>query len=140
MNADASTITLNKVSYKRGDGKQPSRRQLGPHSRAHRLAHFDNRTREGLIVNRLRKELIEHVGGNPSIVECTVIERCCWLQLRLAMLDRKMMQGHSFTEIDNNSYIAWTNALVRTMTRLGFAPKRNVTRPTLDEIVAEEMA
>ena len=90
----------------------------------------DERTREGLIVHRLRRELTEHVGGHPSVVQRVVIERCCFLQLRLALLDRKMVAGHSFTEIDNNSYIAWTNALVRTMTRLGFEPKRNGSRPS----------
>jgi hypothetical protein len=56
----------------------------------------------------------------------------------LALLDKKMVQGHNFTEVDSNSYIAWTNALVRTMARLGFEPKRRgYTKPSLQSILAE---
>jgi hypothetical protein len=118
--------------------KAPNQHNLdiGPHSRIHRLTRIDMRTSEGLIVHRLRRQLIAHVGGNPSIVEFTVIERCCWLQLRLALMDKKLAQGHNLTEIDSNSYIAWSNALVRTMSRLGFEPKRNgsARSPVLAEL------
>jgi hypothetical protein len=53
-----------------------------------------------------------------------MIERCCWLQLRVSMLDKKITSGHNWTEIDNASYISWTRALVQTLSRLGIEPKR----------------
>ena len=109
---------------------------LGPHSRVHRLVEVDLRTKEGLIVNRLRRDLVKHVGGKPNVIQRVMIERCCWLQLRVSLLDRKIAAGEAFTEIDNNSYIAWCNALVRTMARLGVVTKRS-SRPSLDTILAD---
>ena len=76
------------------------------------------------------------MGGSPSIVQMVVIERCCWLQLRLALLDKKIADGANFTEIDSNSFIAWSNALVRTMSRLGFEAKRTTRKP-LSAILTE---
>jgi len=112
--------------------------KLGPYSKWGRLHSVDLRTSEGLIVHRLRRELTEHCGGNPSVVQRTIIERCCWLQLRLALMDRKLAKGHDINECDSNSYISWTNALVRTMSRLGVTPpKRSTTRRPLSEILAE---
>jgi hypothetical protein len=109
---------------------------LGPHSRVHRLVEVDLRTKEGLIVNRLRRDLVKHVGGKPNVIQRVMIERCCWLQLRVSLLDRKIAAGEAFTEIDNNTYIAWCNALVRTMARLGVVTKRS-SRPSLDTILAD---
>ena len=40
-----------------------------------------------------------------------MIERACVLSLRLAQLDRKIYEEREFTEIDNNSAIAWQNTL-----------------------------
>jgi len=135
-NNRTQNTTLHAGDTKPVDGRKQV--PLGPHSRWHRLANLDERTSEGLIVNRLRKELFAHVGGHPSVVERVIIERCCFLQLRLALLDKKMVSGHNFTEIDSNSYIAWSNALVRTMSRLGFEPK--TSRTSLEEILAEASA
>jgi hypothetical protein len=142
-----------RVGYRRGDavskpkkrrkrrkpgGKQPNQYSdhLGPYSRVHRLAKVDLRTSEGLIVNRLRNDLIKYIGGAPSVLQRVIIERCVWLQLRVALLDKKIAAGHAFTEVDSNCYISWSNALVRTMARLGFEPKRN-GKPSLDAILAE---
>jgi len=60
-------------------------------------------------MEHFRRELTKHVGGNPSIVEVALIERCCWLQLRMAMLDKKIASGRDFTQIDSNTYLAWNN-------------------------------
>jgi len=118
--------------------KQPNQHSdLGPHSRVRPLAKVDMRTSEGLVVHRLRRQLIAHCGGNPSIVQMTIIERCCWLQLRLALLDKKILGGHEWTEYDNNSYLSWSNALVRTMSRLGFEPKKSNGSTPLGKVLAE---
>jgi hypothetical protein len=100
---------------------------LGAHSRPHNLAKIDQRTREAALLRRVREELTAHVGGNPSAVERVLIERCCWVQLRLAMLDKKLASGRDFTEIDSNVYLAWANTLARTLVRLGVKPA--ATRP-----------
>jgi hypothetical protein len=122
---------------KRHRGRNQFTVDLGPYSRAHRftLANLNPRKPEALIVKKLNQELTEFI-GTPNVVQRTIIERCCWLQLRLAMMDVKLARGHQLTEIDSNCYLSWSNALIRTMARLGFEPKRN-GKPSLDAILAE---
>jgi hypothetical protein len=117
--------------------RRPYHTALGPHSRIHRFAVIDVSTPEGELVARLHKNLVKHVGGRPSVVQRTIIERCLYLQLRIALMDKKLVQGGNMTEMDSNTYIAWSNALVRTMSRLGFSRKRN-GKASLDEILAGE--
>ena len=91
-------------------------------------------------MQRVRDELLAHLGHNPSTVERVMIERCCFLQLRLSMLDKKLLSGRDFTQIDSNVYLAWNNSLIRTLVKLGINPKRNLNIPSLDEILAEAEA
>jgi hypothetical protein len=146
MNPETSTLERPKPKFTRGDAKKPERlkvephrnqhsRNLGPHSKVHRLVRVDGRTSAGLIVKRLRDDLIKHIGGNPSVVQRVMIERCCFLQLRISLLDIKITSGHTWTENDNNSYLSWTANLVRIMSRLGVEPKRSTPRPSLNAIL-----
>src|SRR5438105_1389891 len=113
---------------------------VGPHSRPHRLIKLDGRTKEAALMRSLRKELTQHVGGNPSAVARALIERCCWLQLRISLLDRKIASGRDLTEIDSNTYLAWQNSLVRTLARLGLDPaKSNNSSSSPFNAVLEEL-
>jgi len=116
-------------------------RQLGPYSKVRQLATLDPRTSEGLFVKRLREDLTEHLGHEPSAVERIYIDRACWLSLRIALLDKKIAAHQDFTLPDTNFYLAWNNSLVRLLARLGLeSPKAKPSRPTLDEILAEAEA
>src|SRR5207253_1309538 len=84
--------------------------RVGPHSRPHNLAKLDGRTKEAQLLCRVREELTQHVGGRPTAVQRALIERCVWLSLRLAMLDKKIASGRDFTQIDSNTYLAWSNS------------------------------
>src|SRR5438067_1847659 len=103
--------------------------RVGPHSKPHNLCRIDGRTREAALMRSIRKELSEHVGGRPTAVQRALIERCVWLSLRLALLDRKIASGSVFTQIDSNTYLAWSNSLTRTLSRLGVEPARSSTGP-----------
>lgn len=92
-------------------------RRVGPHSSPASLAKVDWRSKEGQLLRRVRKELTEFV-GRPNAVQNALIERCAWLSLRISMLDVKLASGRDFTEIDNNSYLAWSNSLTRTLAKL----------------------
>lgn len=92
-------------------------RGLGPNSRRHRLGNLDRRTYEAKLFETFRAELVQHVGGSPSVVETAIIERCTWVRLRLAMMDSKLASG-SFTEQDSAVYLAWANTLSRLLARL----------------------
>ena len=109
--------------------------QIGPHSRPHTLARVDGRTRQAAVLNRVRNQLTEHI-GNPNIVEKMMIERCAWLAVRLAMLDRKIESGKDLTLVDSNTYLAWHNSFVRTLSRLGIRPV-NADNGTYKAVLAE---
>src|SRR5262250_3403950 len=83
--------------------------RIGPHSRPQNLVRIDGRTKEAQILRQVKDELIAYVGGHPDAVQRALIERCAWLSLRLAMLDKKIAAGKEFTQIDSNTYLAWNN-------------------------------
>jgi hypothetical protein len=86
----------------------------------------DGRTREARLLRSMRKALIEQLGGADRLLptQRVLIERAVTLQLRCSMLDQRIIDG-TFTGYDNNSYIAFCNALRRTMQALG--PETPVT-------------
>jgi hypothetical protein len=95
----------------------PLRRRFGAYSRLGSLALIDGRSKEAKFIQRHRAELAGHCGGSPSAVQTALIERCCWLALRLAQLEAKMAMGE-LTDHDSNYFIAWSNAYARTVSRL----------------------
>jgi len=96
-------------------------RGLRSNSRPTRFAGIDRRTGEGRAFERFRAELVEHVGGAPTIVQSAIIERCAWIRLRIALMDEKMLAG-GMTDQDSKSYLAWCNTLARLLGRLGVQP------------------
>jgi hypothetical protein len=107
-------------------------RGLGPHSRPHRLGNIDRRTFEGRLLEEFRADLVAHAGGSPNVVQTALIERCAWVQLRLAMMDSKVATG-DFTEHDSRTYLAWANTLGRLLARLGLEPAA-AKAPTLNDL------
>ena len=103
--------------------------KLGPYSKEIALARCDGRSKEGRLLNQMRRELAKQLGGNPTAAQRAMIERCAMLQLRVAMLDRKVFD-HSFSDYDAKTYIAWSNSLARTLDRLNRdsapAPRRSL--------------
>jgi hypothetical protein len=95
--------------------------QIGPYSRTAILSKLDGRTREARLMRGTRAALIAHVGGKPSVVQQTLIERACQLQIRIAMMDRDFSTGGVQTEHDSRTYLAWSNSLTRTLKALGLA-------------------
>jgi hypothetical protein len=83
--------------------------------------------------------IIAHVGGRPSVVQQTLIERACQLQIRIAMMDRDFAAGGGQTEHDSRTYLAWSNSLTRTLRELGV--KGSVDKaPTLQDYPAARSA
>ncbi len=75
------------------------------------------RSKEGLLLRKVRAELTAHV-GTPSATQRIMIERAAVLSLQIAMLDAKHAAG-GLTSHDQREYLAWTNALTRLMRHLG---------------------
>jgi hypothetical protein len=111
--------------------------QIGFYSRPHRLAKLDGRTREALL-RETRARLIEHVGGSPSAVQSELIERTAQLTLKVAQLHAKL-DANAMTDHDHRHYLAWSNALTRTLDKLEKLTRKHgkdATGPSLAEYLA----
>lgn len=69
-------------------------------------------------MKRIRAELTAHV-GKPTAVQRQLIERAVRLSLQLELMDERLTHGARFKPRDHNHYLAWSNALTRTLARLG---------------------
>jgi hypothetical protein len=119
---------------KRGPGC-PKGSHLGVYSCNTSLVEVDKRSREYRLMRQVRKDLTAHIGGSPNPAQRMLIERAVVLSLRVAMLDQKIVSGEILTQLDNNQYLAWSNALVRTIARLGIDPAAG-PQPTLEDTLA----
>lgn len=103
--------------------------KLGARSPATRIAKLDGRTQLAKRAKKLRADLIQHVGGNPSAVQLTLIEQAVGLQTRCDMLDSKTFNdGIELGDGDQRRYLAWANSLQRLMRQLG---QKSAPRPTV---------
>lgn len=96
---------------------------LGPYSRViDRGARgaISGNTWEGRFLAAYEAMLVEHVGGNPSVVQRAMITRASRLALHLELMDkRSLADGKPLTTHDHLHYVSWSNALTRTIASLG---------------------
>ncbi|OQP86024.1 hypothetical protein BTR14_13150 [Rhizobium rhizosphaerae] len=106
--------------------------EVGPHSRPNVLAKLDGRRREAKLMQKVRKELSEHIGGKLTAPQRALIERAAMLTLHLALMDAKVLEEDAgpLSERDSRQYLAWSNALTRIMRDLG-ADKKPGQKPKL---------
>lgn len=84
----------------------------------------------------IRFDLIQHVGGSPSVTQRLLIERCVQLSLHLALLDRKLATGEILGEGASRQYLAWSNSLSRALRELGLQPAATPKRRRLADHLA----
>ncbi len=103
---------------------------LGAYAKEIVLARPDRRTKEGRCLAQARLGLIEHLGGEANLTnpQRALIERCAMLQLRCAVLDKKVLDG-TFSEYDAKTYLAFSNSLRRSLESLGLGPAAVATPP-----------
>jgi hypothetical protein len=113
--------------------------KITPHSRLLRRGCIDGRSREGRFLAAARAELAAHVGGDPSRAEAVLIDRVAWLRLHIALIDERAAGGNPMSAHDQRAYLAFSNAVVRAMQKLGLrgAPERG---PSLAEHLARRAA
>lgn len=96
--------------------------QLGPHSRPSAIAVLDGRTKEAALLRKVRADLTAHVGGNPSATQRMLIDRAARLTLHCELFERRLIESGPLSERDGRDYLAYSNALGRTLALLGMKP------------------
>jgi hypothetical protein len=91
------------------------------------LPKIDGRTRAGRVAKAFRQDLINHVGGDPDIIQREIIERCVFLQLKCSLMDQKIAGGKD-TEYDSKTYLAWSASLQRALLKLGYQESMEIMR------------
>lgn len=114
-------------------------RRITAYSRDGMFSKLDQRSSDGRFLKRLRADLARHVGGSPSTTQRLLIDRAAMLSLRLAKLDEKMVLGEGLTDHDTGVYLAWSNALARTLKALGLKAAPEPV-PTAAEALARHRA
>lgn len=110
-------------------------RDIGPYSRPHRLANLDGRTKEAALLRTMRAELTAHVGGKPSATQRCLIDRAAMLTLHVALFDARALAAGVLSERDGRQYLAYSNALGRTMRELGIKGAA-AAQPRLADVLA----
>jgi len=80
------------------------------------------------------------IGGwrsQQNAVERALIEQCCTLRAKTAVLDEKIIEGTA-TEMDANHYIAWANAFRRALAALNYGEVANIIRKNAEAKLLRE--
>jgi hypothetical protein len=99
------------------------------------LAGLDGRSKSARLVRQLEGQLIEHLGGNPTVPQKLLIERVCKMKLQLDALEEKLAEGH-WSPHDQRTYSGLNNAFRLALTTLDKmkAPGRR-RAPPLEEVL-----
>src|SRR5262245_20332869 len=91
----------------------------------------DGNSVDARYLREYEKSLLQHVGRNPSAVERALVTRACRLALFVEKMDQRALAAGMMSEHDSNQYLAWSNALRRTLIALGLkgapAPRRSLS-------------
>jgi hypothetical protein len=79
----------------------------------------DGRSADARLLRKTRAELTAHCGGKPSATQLALIDRAAMLTLHVSKMDLKAVEAGEFTQHASNQYLAWSNALSRTLAKLG---------------------
>lgn len=93
--------------------------KIGPYSRPDALSKMDGRTWEAKLLRQVRDDLAAQLGGSPSAAQRALIDQASWLTLHVEQINLRTAGGKAMTEHDSRHYLAWTNALSRTLRHLG---------------------
>lgn len=124
----------------RGDS-QAKIKALGPHSRALTRgavgAGVDGRSREGRFLRQSEKELLAHIGGEPSFAQRLLVRRIAKMMLLAEKLDDKLTGGGNWTPHDARTFGALNTAITRALRDIGLKPRpKGKPTPTLADLAA----
>jgi hypothetical protein len=98
----------------------------------------DETSPQGQFIRKLEADLIEHIGGAPSVTEWLLIQRIIRLQVRLDLFDRKLAtKPETWTPHDDWTYHGCGNAFRLALRELGFKP-RPKPAPSFEDYMREQ--
>jgi hypothetical protein len=112
-------------------------RRVGPYSRRAAFAGLDRRTREGAFAGQVERELVDHVGGSPTMPQLLVIRLAVLKVVRIALLANVVAKQSEVDERDDHQLVSWMNSLRRDLESLGLQrPERQIQ--SLQEYLASK--
>lgn len=116
-----------------------SRGRLGPYSAVFRRgaigASIDGRSTTGRFIRDMEKQLIDHVGGKPTVTQRLLIERIIKVRLQLDLLDDKLTSGE-WTPHDSRTYGGLLNAYRLLAREIGIEAA-SAAQPSVQDRLAE---
>jgi hypothetical protein len=100
---------------------------------------LDARSWQFKLLQKTKADLLAHAGGKPSITARALIERAAWLTVYVAEMDAKARAGELMSAHASHQYLAWSNSLARTLSRIGFQDAASQT-PSLADHIARRAA
>jgi hypothetical protein len=98
---------------------------------------IDGRSRAARYLKAVEADLVEHVGGKPTMTQRIAIHRIARLMLRLELIDEGLTKAGGLTAHDGRLYNALQNSLRIALRELGQTNKRaDKTTPSLKAYVA----
>ena len=89
---------------------------------------IDGRSREGRFLRDIERELVAHVGGNPTVTQKLLIRRLARGLLRLELLDERITRGE-LNDHDARTFSALSNVVRLTSRELGLQSAASVEKP-----------
>ena len=91
----------------------------GPFSRRVLATIVSGNSADGYFVRAYVRELTEHIGGKPTIVQRRLIERAAMLALHLLKFDQRAHRVGELSDRSMRDYLAAHNSLTRTLQAIG---------------------
>jgi hypothetical protein len=99
---------------------------------------IDGRSLEGQFAKNLERDLLQHIGQKPTVIQRMLIRQAVRIQFQLDALNVKLLLGE-FTDHDRRVFGALNNAFRLTLKDIGFDAAEAATAasrsPSLDAIL-----
>lgn len=114
-------------------------RRLSPHSRPSRIARLDKRSCEHRRLQQIRDEWLQHLGGQATVGQMTLVEVIATSTLFAELIEREAFQRHGgiMPERLAKQHGAYLNARSRAARQLGLKPAQAPTQ-SFAELFADD--
>ena len=120
--------------------------RFGPYSRKLRRGairdSIDGRSATGRFIRDLERQLLDHVGGSPTVTQRLLIDRLIRCTIQLDQLDEKLLAG-GWTDLDTRTHGGLINRQRLLAREIGIEaqqPAASAAAPTATDTMGEQTA